>query len=250
MLSKILVRSGLSRLLWIKDVVSHRLDDCVLELYGLLCLDLNFTLLLLAHCFRASCLRPRRFRSRLPCSNLSRVSRFRLLVNPLASILFYSLLDPRGRRSPLGANRTASKQRRLSRNRTPVGSIPIRNIAIGAQLYSSQSLKTTQGASAMLVPGRVPLNLLLQCLGLVFGLTGAIRLSTSITRDKRLDCLLLSRIKIQLSLTPQATFRRPTRTAPHWPPARLFIYTNLFCLCQAVMFSACCRAPHSCSRLD
>ena len=36
MLSKILVRSGLSRLLWIKDAVSHRLDGCVLELYGLL----------------------------------------------------------------------------------------------------------------------------------------------------------------------------------------------------------------------
>jgi len=51
MLSKILVRSGLSRLLWIKDVVSHRLDDCVLELHGLLCLDLSFTLLLLARCF-------------------------------------------------------------------------------------------------------------------------------------------------------------------------------------------------------
>ena len=123
MLSKILVRSGLSRLLWIKDVVSHRLDDCVLELYGLLCLDLGFKPLLLARCFRASRLRPRRFHSRLSCSNLSRVSRFRLLVNPLASILFSSLLDPRGRRSPLGANRTASKQRRLSRNRTPFGSI-------------------------------------------------------------------------------------------------------------------------------
>jgi hypothetical protein len=32
MLSKILVRSGLSRLLWIKDAVSHRPNGCVLEL--------------------------------------------------------------------------------------------------------------------------------------------------------------------------------------------------------------------------
>jgi len=32
MLSKILVRSGLSRLLWIKDAASHRLNGCVLEL--------------------------------------------------------------------------------------------------------------------------------------------------------------------------------------------------------------------------
>ena len=38
MLSKILFRSGLSRLFWIKDAVSHRLNGCVLELYGLLVL--------------------------------------------------------------------------------------------------------------------------------------------------------------------------------------------------------------------
>ena len=38
MLSKILFRSGLSRLFWIKDTVSHRLNGCVLELYGLLVL--------------------------------------------------------------------------------------------------------------------------------------------------------------------------------------------------------------------
>ncbi len=166
MLSKILVRSGLSRLLWIKDAVSHRLDGCVLELYGLPCLDLSFTLLLLARCFRASCLRPRRFRSRLPCSNLSRVSRFRLLVNPLASILFYPLLDPRGRRSPLGANRTASKQRRLSRNRTPVGSTPV-GISPLAHSFTAPNLsKQLRSKHKCLSRGVCPLIFYCSVLGL------------------------------------------------------------------------------------
>ena len=101
MLSKILLRSGLSRLLWIKDAVSHRLYGCVLELYGLL-------VACLATCSLLNCLigsLPRRFRSRLPRSNFSRVSRFRLLVNPLTFKLSGPLLDPCGRPSPLGADK-------------------------------------------------------------------------------------------------------------------------------------------------
>ena len=83
MLSKILVRSGLSRLLWIKDAGSYSLTRlCPRTCVG--------------------CLLRQAFAFALSRSNFPRVSRFALLVNPLARILLHSFVDPLGRRSPSG----------------------------------------------------------------------------------------------------------------------------------------------------
>ena len=56
-----------------------------------------------------------------------------------------------------------------------------------------KNLNQRKDQTQTFVPGRVPLKLLLQCLGLVLGLPGTRRLSKRIMRDKRLDCLLLFR---------------------------------------------------------
>jgi len=168
MLSKILCRSGLSRLFWIKDAVSHRLDGCVLELvwaaFVLIwgsCEPLS-TRSLLPGCYLvALCLRSRRFRSRLPFTNLIRVSRFCLLVKPFAFRLLHLPFDPSGRRQPLG-----QQVQQLYSNGDPY---KIALYALAQAFTAPQSLKSTQDKRKTFVPGRMPLKFLLQCLGFVYG---------------------------------------------------------------------------------
>ena len=195
MLSKILVRSGLSRLLWIKDAVSHRLDGCVLELYGLLVVCLIYSLA----AYRLFRLVPRRFRSRLPCTNLFRVSRFRLLVKPARlytvcplSILLVDLA-PRARKT---AQYSAETQRITSSATTLSARCP------GAMHTAPKLSNQLEAQTSTSGPGRVPLLLCCSILGLLGGPEPEGSLSSTAC-NKRLDCV-----------APSAFGRSPTGDRP------------------------------------
>ena len=71
--------------------------------------------------------------------------------------------------------------------------LPLAGSALGVQLYSTKNLNQRKEQTQTFVPGRVPLKLLLQCLGLVFGLSETRRLSNKSRVTNAWTALLLSR---------------------------------------------------------
>ena len=112
MLSKILVRSGLSRLLWIKDATIQRINGCVLELVwaamvlicGLLRKPLSTRSLLPSRYLVASY--QDRVAFALDCRSPTFQEYRDFACLSTRSLLYYirSLLDPHGRRRPLATN--------------------------------------------------------------------------------------------------------------------------------------------------
>ena len=171
MLSKILIRSGLSRLLWIKDAASHRLDGCVLELYGLLvACEAKHSLCGSDVSAIASCLLP---------TTLHQLSKSIAISLACQSACLYDaspLLDPLGRRSPSGTDTQrmagCSLLNHTSRNQPRRRTTPVQC------MYSSQSLKPSSGTNAdVWTRGVCPFYSDCSVLGFVYGLAGTRELS-------------------------------------------------------------------------